>query len=72
LNTHEHQYEAVGRSVKETAEKSGVCRSIVYEEIASGRLKARKLGRRTIILESDRRAWLESLPVVKASKAGAA
>ena len=65
--TYESKHEAVGLSVKEAAEKSGVGRSTIYEAIASGKLKARKLGRRTIVLEADRREWLENLPVIKAS-----
>ena len=35
----------------------------VYNEIKALRLKARKLGRRTVILRSDLVAYLHSLPV---------
>ena len=43
--------------------KDGPCgRTKVYSEIKVGRLRVRKLGRRTIILPEDRKAWLESLP----------
>ena len=36
-------------------------RSTIYQEIKAGRLKARKLGRKTIILADDYRTWLETL-----------
>jgi hypothetical protein len=35
---------------------------MVYEEIRAGRLKARKCGRRTVVLAADLREWLASLP----------
>lgn len=38
-----------------------------YEEIKSGRLTARKLGKRTLILAADAEAWSAALPM--ASKA---
>ena len=38
-------------------------RSRAYEEMASGRLIARKAGRRTIITDEDAEDWLRSLPV---------
>ena len=37
-------------------------RTTVFSAIRSGALKARKMGRRTIILDEDLRAWLGSLP----------
>lgn len=33
-----------------------------YKEIKSGRLKARKVGKRTLILAADAKAWEKSLP----------
>lgn len=33
-----------------------------YEEVNSGRLRAKKIGRKTIILPEDRRKWRASLP----------
>ena len=49
-------------SISETAELSGVCRTLIYEEIKDGRLIARKVRDRTIILRTDREAWLAALP----------
>jgi hypothetical protein len=36
--------------------------SFLYGEINAGRLRARKLGRHTIVLAEDREAWLQGLP----------
>ena len=38
-------------------------RTRAYEEIRSGRLRARKNGKRTIITEDDAEDWLQQLPV---------
>jgi hypothetical protein len=37
-------------------------RTALYDEMNRGKLKARKLGRRTVILDEDLRRWLASLP----------
>jgi len=44
------------------SKKAGLGRSKLFEEINAGRLKARKAGRRTLILRDDLAAWLASLP----------
>lgn len=44
------------------SKESKVGRSKIFEEISAGRLKARKVGRRTIILRDDLVAWLSALP----------
>jgi hypothetical protein len=44
------------------ASRHGISRSKVYGEIRAGRLTARKIGDRTIILAEDGKAWRESLP----------
>jgi excisionase family DNA binding protein len=49
-------------SVLEAAKCAGVGRTTLFEEIRSGRLAARKVGRRTIIMTADLEAWLKSLP----------
>jgi excisionase family DNA binding protein len=58
-------------TIAEAKLAAGVGRSTLYEAISTGRLPARKLGRRTLILADDLRAWLERLPPVKPSKTGA-
>ncbi|MPZ31203.1 MAG: DNA-binding protein [Rhodospirillales bacterium] len=46
----------------ELVRDTGAGRSKIYQEIAAGRLKVRKLGKRTLILHGDAMAWLQSLP----------
>ena len=58
----------VAYSIDEVCKDVNVGRSKIYEEIKSGRLLARKIGRRTLILADDLQTWLESLPIVEAMK----
>lgn len=55
----------LGLTIHEAKALAGVGRSTIYEEIRAGRLAARKLGRRTLILSDDLSAWLASLPLIK-------
>ena len=50
-------------SIDEFAALAGLSRVTVYNEIRSGKLKARKIGRRTVIVSSDARTYLDALPV---------
>jgi excisionase family DNA binding protein len=52
----------VAHRVKEVAQLARVGRTLIYDEIKHGRLVARKVGRRTVILRSDLEAWLNTLP----------
>jgi excisionase family DNA binding protein len=45
-------------------------RTKVYAEIKAGRLKARKVGKRTLVLKTDAEAWLSSLPVLGGDDSG--
>lgn len=49
----------------QAAHASGLTRTRIFEEIAAGRLKARKSGRRTLILRSELERYLNNLPVVE-------
>nr|WP_246339980.1 helix-turn-helix domain-containing protein [Ancylobacter tetraedralis] len=40
----------------------GIGRNKIYDEIAAGRLDARKVGRRTVITRAAIETWLGSLP----------
>jgi excisionase family DNA binding protein len=51
-----------GLSVAEACEVAGIGRSKLYEAIATGSLKARRWGKRTLILRGDLRQFLASLP----------
>jgi len=48
---------------------AGMSRTRAYDEINAGKLKARKQGTRTVILASDARAYLDSLPAYAPRKA---
>jgi hypothetical protein len=45
-------------------ERYGLGRTKAYEELKSGRLRGRKIGKRTIITEDDAEEWLRHLPTV--------
>jgi len=49
-------------SISEFCQRYGPGRTTTYEEIKSGRLRARKIGKRTIIAEDDAEDWLWHLP----------
>lgn len=49
-------------SIREAMEATGLGRTRIYAEIASGRLRAVKSGRRTLILVSGVEKWLNALP----------
>ena len=49
-------------SLAEFCERYGPSRTRTYEEIKSGRLRAIKCGKRTLVTEDDAEAWLRSLP----------
>jgi excisionase family DNA binding protein len=61
-------FQRMGWSIVDAARTANVGRSTVYEEIKAGRLVARKLGRRTIILERDLQASLSTLPTLKTAR----
>jgi excisionase family DNA binding protein len=50
-------------SISEVCAVVGVGRTKIYEAIANGGLKARKVGNRTLVLKDDLRQFLESLPL---------
>jgi hypothetical protein len=50
--------------VDDFAKAAGVGRDAIYDAIRNGKLTARKVGSRTIILEQDGTAWLRGLPTL--------
>lgn len=51
-------------SVRQISEIYSIGRTKIYEELKSGRLRARKIGKHTVILEEDAEDWLRRLPVI--------
>lgn len=56
-------------TVNELMHEIGIGRSKLYAEIKAGRLRPRKIGKRTIFLAKDVEDYLESLPASDASPA---
>ena len=54
-------------SIAEFSDRYGVGRTTTYEEIKLGRLRARKIGKRTLISVDDAEEWLQHLPLVGAA-----
>jgi excisionase family DNA binding protein len=52
-----------GLSILEACRVAGIGRTKIYEAISSGSLKARKFGKRTIILRTELQNFLSALPV---------
>jgi excisionase family DNA binding protein len=49
-------------SIPESCKLSGIGRSKLYQAIQTGALRARKLGKKTLILPEDLQQWLVDLP----------
>jgi hypothetical protein len=54
-------------TISDVEKRACIGRTLIYAEIASGRLKARKVGRRTVILNTDLLAWLKALPAFRST-----
>lgn len=65
MNTATPEIQREGLSVSEACRVAGIGRTKIYEAISNGRLTARKLGKRTLVLRADLQAFLASLPVVR-------
>lgn len=52
-------------TVREVAREGAMSERQVYRLLKDGKLKARKSGRKTLILSEDFRAWLDSLPLAE-------
>jgi excisionase family DNA binding protein len=62
VNDNTSSLQREGLSVTEACAVAGIGRTKIYEAISSGALKARKFGKRRIILRSDLHAFLAALP----------
>lgn len=54
--------EKLAFTVREFCEAYGISKFTAYGEIGAGRLKTKKVGRRTLVLRSDADAWANALP----------
>ncbi len=61
--------DSLGLSIPEVCRTTGIGRTTIYEEIRAGRLRALKLGRRTIIRTTDLQKWLDALPELRRERA---
>ena len=52
----------VANTVADVLRRVGISRTKFYQEINAGRLKARKIGSKTVVLEVDLQAYLDALP----------
>lgn len=59
----------MGFSINDAVLASGLGRDMIYGAIRDGRLKARKVGRRTLILRADLEAYLCNLPTLELNRA---
>jgi excisionase family DNA binding protein len=65
MNTPASDLQREGLSILEASAVAGIGRTKIYEAISEGRLKARKFGKRTIVLRADLQTFLSGLPVVE-------
>jgi hypothetical protein len=61
--------EIIDRSPRGVAARNGISIPTVFRELAAGRLKAKKIGRRTVITEQDEKAWIDALPAFRSRTA---
>jgi excisionase family DNA binding protein len=61
--------EKLALTIPEASALANVCRSVVYQAVSSGALRARKRGRSTLILQNDLREWVDTFPVFAPSPA---
>jgi hypothetical protein len=55
----------LAHSVESIPGKTGIGRTSIIKAIREGQLLARKMGRRTIVVDDDLRKWLNSLPPLR-------
>jgi excisionase family DNA binding protein len=73
ISEREHQRRAFKRamSVRDFGRNYGIGRTKIYEEINAGRLRALKVGNRTLISADAAEDWLNALPAINEAEASA-
>ncbi|MDZ4792069.1 MAG: DNA-binding protein [Hyphomicrobiales bacterium] len=66
-----NQATQLAHSLQSASKTTGIGRDRLYDAMATGELKARKYGKRTIILDDDLRDFLRALPPLKLSRSAA-
>ena len=56
---------ATALTLKDFCDAYRVCRETAYQQIRAGRLRAVKLGRKTLILRADAEVWAAALPELR-------
>ena len=59
-----NQIEPIALKISEACAASRCSRTVLYDAIKRGELRALKRGKSTLILENDLRRWLDSLPPI--------
>jgi excisionase family DNA binding protein len=54
-------------AVREFCARYGICRQTFYDEVHRGRLRAVKLGKKTLVLRADADAWVATMPALDLS-----
>jgi excisionase family DNA binding protein len=62
MNDHLSKLDREGLSISEACAVAGIGRTKIYQAITAGNLKARKCGKRALVLRDDLREFLASLP----------
>jgi excisionase family DNA binding protein len=52
-------------TLKDFCDAYRVCRETAYQQIRTGRLRAVKVGRKTLIMHADAEVWAGSLPELR-------
>jgi excisionase family DNA binding protein len=52
-------------TLKDFCDAYRVCRETAYQQIRTGRLRAVKVGRKTLIMHADAEIWAASLPELR-------
>lgn len=58
----------IAATISECVSLSGLGRTSIYKAIGEGKLKPRKAGKRTLILVSELKEYLENLPIAGEDK----